>query len=449
MDKNQKYPKSRRKFLLTTAALIGGSAIGTFFIPSLFRNKPARPITEHVTTDTAADSGCRYNLETLAGDESPLHLTLPDDAGSVGGRDQPVLLTWPNDDDEVLVHNRNNECYITYNGKKIIRWDPPKNRKEGAKNYLRNDEGPFIYGASAADLASGYKAIPLSVPAIRDHPLHYRHRYTTVESYGWLDDYLPADADLTLTPPPQDVDKNSYQYRKWAYDNALRTSRRMLDWQPDSGLVPPYEKKHNLFPLALARMESGDHELPGPNLWIVNKLGYSGAFQQKENVSLPITPFTTKKGKWRNYEVAGKPVSSRDDFLGNLDAQMLALMYQLRSMHRSLAGLNALHSRKYTRSGIYGAAHLGGPGAAARLVHKGKASHDGTTGATTRFYAQHFSGLDEGMYPFDKLKLDKDTGLITGLGVSAPDSQPDDPEKPTPFQDRLKHRPDSGQLRRH
>lgn len=411
---------NRRQFLFTASMGALGATIGLPACRDAAQKQPAEDLLEiplpEMTIKELRDADCYLYLDQLAARDEVVTLAQPGMLDDHGGLHNPFKITWEtaglHAKPKVNIDTAKGE--ITYNGKAVIRWEGPGRKP---KDHFTDECSPYIIGGAKEDLLNGMRPVPMTIPAIREHPLHYLHQYRRFEDYAWLDKIYAPDSKPELSKPPK-AKKESYEYRQWAYDNAFRTLRHILDWAPSKEMSPPYDKHNNLLLAAMARLESAQGELPGPNAHVTNQYGYIGLFQQREDTSLAESPLVKKpyaKAKWKQcrwngYRVDGEPIRSRQDFLGNVEAQILAQHYFFQKVEQRLA-TTIDKTTTHTASGLMAAAHLTGETAVRRLISRKQITRDGN-GVGNAFYLRLFDRYP--IYPYREMTRN-DKGEIEGL----------------------------------
>ncbi len=430
-------------------------------------------------------------LEELLAAPMPRELANPADAQALGGKRHPLILTWnPDTTDEAKLKVDNEHGILSYDmetsdasgiprheHRVLMRW--PVNTPNG-HNWMHDDAGVHLWGGPRAAVDQGKiiesllppevdttaipnvedltdslpdqpdttsaapipdttpllpapeGLLPLSVSARRAHPFHYRYVYTPENARPLLSLLKKPEGHFhDLSTPPPAVAETSIAYAAWKYDHAAKGMWNILHWRPEDKAYP---KEANYAPLAVSRIESAHNDLPGPDNWEVNNLGYGGWFQPQ--INRPYKPamidagLADKSGQWLGVVIDGKAVRGRDDYLKDWKAQMVFFWSYLGTIkqtlqepvkkyrenaecraqgeERFLPHPEMTRQRGLTYFGACMGGFLTGPSTAVNYMNTGAYERD-ANGTSTEFYAKYFSPITEDKFVVPQLRLNSET----------------------------------------
>lgn len=410
---------NRRRFLTVSAVGLGA----TLLPGTLNRNLPTTPTPpQPIVIDETSPRTLSIDLAQWHREGKSLHLSENDIIAGLE-RGDTIEVNWPADSltsphCQVLVDNW--KGFIVYDGVKILSWDVCEEDKE-----LRKTLHPLIYGYPVVEGEPRKdQMVPLSRTAVQKHPL-------------WHENITPQTNLLKLLPSPPDgqryhniapapVTEDLRDIRQFQYQKeSEKLAWNILNWQPDILADHPYPLSNNRFLLHLMATESSLYDKIGPHPTrhstkqirketkdgidkVSGKTGsYAGMAQMgvgKEGHltgSITETPFTRRK-RWAGLEVNGQPIDSKQDYLGDWQAQMLATLYTQLIGYEYVDDI--LARRKTDRngnpasiSGTFMIAHLLGPAAARSYMLRGHNKTDGNSTAASDYYNE-FKGYDDLLY---------------------------------------------------
>ncbi len=398
------------------------------------------------------------NIADLYHQTAPTIIPDPTDSQSIGGKDVPIHLYW-NDNiptrtdgqplcgEDIIVDNQKGQLRIRENDNEervLLQWTIPKTRSEPEINnpkdhWLRDETGPHILiGKFDGNIPpENIHYAPASIPALRNHALHYRNIYLRSEDaakypsktiddrgtqVGNIEDLekilpIPKDGRYHEIAPPLHIHKNSAEWILWCDDTAHKMAYNLIHFNPH---MKGYKKEHNLSLLALAMTESAGGEVGdklGPNPFLVNYAGYGGLFQfyignnPKKREALEEAGFVTPSGNWKENLVHGKIVHNAESFKYDWKAQCYAQLQWMKKLQQYIEPTyrmyqNTAHVQKHPHSlfGYCAAAHLTGPNGAKALLKSGKVSRDGT-GTPNSYYAYKFSAVPDTCFFSGEVKI--------------------------------------------
>ena len=415
---------NRRDFIRNSALTAAGIFTG---LPTLEAN------SENITFPIYFDL---EKLLKLSADERP-HFAADYIDKCTKMENPPIFhAQWPQQNEngkdvELLVDNL--ECFIAYKGEKVISWDKPE-EKENRKTHH-----PLIYGqAKINGKAREDLTVPLTRSAVIRHPLWHEN----ISAETLWENILPRPKEITqryhdIAPAPEAKDPRHISHFLCQKENE-KLAYNILNWQPDQAPEDaPYPKSNNRFLLHLMAIESARFDTIGPNANQLsvryfqrrnrdqNEIGtvsvihgsYGGLSQMginRENGditgSIVGTPFVKKlgpdKGAWANYTVNGEAIKSKEDFLGNWQAQMLATVYtQLKSydyLDLIKRRMPEPEAEKVSSAGAFAAMHLRGPGAASNFIRLGIDRTDGNGTPVSAYYNWFAEYPEESLYKLPK-----------------------------------------------
>ncbi len=374
------------------------------------------PFADHTLT--------RIDLAQWAARDSSLHLTEQQVIESLECENR-FEVTYPVDSAghaqaTILVDNQ--KGFIAFNNKKIIMWDVDEKDYKKRKNLH-----PIIHGTPTLNGESlDAQKIPLSRTAVQQNPLWHENLNPEIDLLPYLPKPPEGKKYHAISPAPTNPDFRDISHFSYQRESE-KLAYNILNWQPDriEGQAQ-YPLSNNQFLLHVMATESSLFDKIGPHpsrvsgqsvrvptpdgmdkvIW--KEGSYAGMSQMGVNRnngnltgSILGTPLT-KNGRWAGLEIDGQIIDSKQAYLNNWQAQMVATVSSQLSTYPYVD--NILRQRKTDRkgdkistSGAFMMAHLVGPKAAYDYFLLGKNAKDGNN-TSSNYYYTRFKGYDDKLF---------------------------------------------------